>query len=143
MKSTIFWDVRPSSLDLLYQLLGGTYCFHLQGRRVSQVSKKQETCLLGSCFDPEDRGGTFLRNVDKFLLPNYTAPHPRMTRIYLQFVACNMKYGEYCNLVMVVGNAGVNITIQSSVINNTGCRGQATSKRRAQSSTTKRSVLNL
>jgi hypothetical protein len=50
MNNTIFWDVTP-------------------GRRLSLL-------FLGSLFDHEDGGSTFLQSVGKFL-QSYTASHPR------------------------------------------------------------------
>jgi hypothetical protein len=41
MKSIIFWDVTPLSLVEVYQRYGGTYCLHLQGRRVCSASRQQ------------------------------------------------------------------------------------------------------
>jgi hypothetical protein len=57
---------------------GGTYCLHLQGQRLSEVSSLQEAGhllvvgnLLGLHCDPEDEGSMFLQNVGEFL-PDYT-----------------------------------------------------------------------
>jgi hypothetical protein len=41
MKNTIFWDVKQCSPLETYQHFGRTYCFLLQGKRVSQRSKGQ------------------------------------------------------------------------------------------------------
>jgi hypothetical protein len=37
MKSTIFWDITPRSPLKFNRRFGGTYCLHLQGRRISRV----------------------------------------------------------------------------------------------------------
>jgi hypothetical protein len=39
-------------------------------------SKQYVFTLVAACFDPEDVGGMFLRNIG-ILLPHYTASHPR------------------------------------------------------------------
>jgi hypothetical protein len=64
MKSTIFWDIMPCRPLRVNQHFGGTYHFHLWGRKMSQ----QETSTkaggkLRLFFDPEDGGDIFLRNV--------------------------------------------------------------------------------
>jgi hypothetical protein len=56
---------------------GGTYCYHLHGRNISQ-SNQQTCCLLTSYwlldrltfFDPDDGSMTFLWNIGKFLSDN-------------------------------------------------------------------------
>jgi hypothetical protein len=42
MKNAIIWDVMLCSTAEVHRRLGGTYCFHLQGRRVSQARYQQE-----------------------------------------------------------------------------------------------------
>jgi len=39
MKNTTFCDVTPCSLVEMYQRFGGTYCIHLQLRRVNNTEK--------------------------------------------------------------------------------------------------------
>jgi hypothetical protein len=51
-------------------------------------------------------------------------------------MACNMKSGLYCNLMMAADIAGVNITIHSPVITDSRAIGQATSHSRGQDSNT-------
>jgi hypothetical protein len=41
MDSTLSWDATPCSLIEICRRFGGTYCFHLQGRRVRQGSKAE------------------------------------------------------------------------------------------------------
>jgi hypothetical protein len=41
MKSTIFWDVTPSSQVEAHRRFGGTCCLHRQGQRVSQESNQE------------------------------------------------------------------------------------------------------
>jgi hypothetical protein len=41
IKSTIFWDMTPYSLVEVHRGFKESYCFHLQGLRVSQASKFQ------------------------------------------------------------------------------------------------------
>jgi hypothetical protein len=59
-KSSIFWDITPCSPLKLNRRFGGTCCFHLQCRRISQARNQRE----GS--DPEDQSNMFLRNVGWF-----------------------------------------------------------------------------
>jgi hypothetical protein len=70
MKSTIFWDITPSSPLSVNRRFGGTYRLHLQ----NQKNYEQETSFrlppaytLVSCTayfsDPEDGGDMFPRNV--------------------------------------------------------------------------------
>jgi hypothetical protein len=83
-KSIIFWDVTSCSLAEVYRTFEVTYCFHLQGQRISraikagphQAGSHSASWLLGLLLDPEDGGSTFLRNVGK-LLPDYITSHPR------------------------------------------------------------------
>jgi hypothetical protein len=88
-KSTVFWVVTPCSPERA-RLLGRTYRFYLQGRRVREESKQQLSLPPGSAgflpcllFNPEDRGDIFIRNVG--LSPNYAAvPHfnqPQIMRL--------------------------------------------------------------
>jgi hypothetical protein len=46
VNSTVFWYVTPCCPVGINRLPRGTYCFHLQGRRVSQVNNKQDLCLM-------------------------------------------------------------------------------------------------
>jgi hypothetical protein len=39
VKNVFFWDMTPGSL-IFHQFFGGTYCFHLQGRRMSHATSK-------------------------------------------------------------------------------------------------------
>jgi hypothetical protein len=39
MKSTIFWDITPCSPLKVNRRFGGTYCLHLQGRRISRARR--------------------------------------------------------------------------------------------------------
>jgi hypothetical protein len=57
MKSTIFWDITPCSLVGVYRRSVGTYCLHLEDRRVSQESNQQEASSMA-----EDGGSILLRN---------------------------------------------------------------------------------
>jgi hypothetical protein len=68
MKSSIFWNVTPSSPLKVNLHSGGTCHFHLQGRRISQARNQQSfacTCLhadflLGLFFSSEGGGDMFL-----------------------------------------------------------------------------------
>jgi hypothetical protein len=42
--SVVLWDMTPCSPVDVHQCFGGTYCLHLQGKIVSQVSRKQLAC---------------------------------------------------------------------------------------------------
>jgi hypothetical protein len=44
MKSIVFWDETPQC-PVVHRRLGKTYCLHLQGRRVSQVTSQKEAGL--------------------------------------------------------------------------------------------------
>jgi hypothetical protein len=68
MKSTAFWDITQCSLLKVNRRFGGTYCLHLQGRKLSWARKQHDSrwllpSLLSLFFDPEDGGDMFLRNV--------------------------------------------------------------------------------
>jgi hypothetical protein len=41
MKSVIFWDMTPCSPLSCTRRFGGTYCLHLQGRRIVQQTSEQ------------------------------------------------------------------------------------------------------
>jgi hypothetical protein len=57
VKSTIIWDVTSCNPVESHRRLGGTFCFHLHCRRVSQCWS--HACLtLGA----EDGGSWFLQN---------------------------------------------------------------------------------
>jgi hypothetical protein len=84
MKSTIFWDITPCSPLSIHRRFGGTYRFHLQGRKNKFSNKpawKQVASsfhaglLLNLFFDPEDGGNMFLRNVG-WPSTDYTALRP-------------------------------------------------------------------
>jgi hypothetical protein len=46
-KFNIFWHEKPYSLVEVYQRFTGTYCFHLQDRRVSKhITVKNEESLM-------------------------------------------------------------------------------------------------
>jgi hypothetical protein len=41
-KSAVFWDITPWSPLKVNRRFGGTYCLHLQGRRISEASNQRE-----------------------------------------------------------------------------------------------------
>jgi hypothetical protein len=43
MKSTIFWDITPSSPLRANRRFGGTYRLHLQGRRISRARNQRDS----------------------------------------------------------------------------------------------------
>jgi hypothetical protein len=57
MNPAIFWDIAPFS-PYVNQCFGGTYHFHLQGRK----SAEHETSVH-QATGPEDEGDMFLRNI--------------------------------------------------------------------------------
>jgi hypothetical protein len=64
---TVFWDVTPCSTVQVYWRFGGTYCLHLQRRRVSQPSKQTAaTCLFGLLADPQTEAVRFSEMLTKF-----------------------------------------------------------------------------
>jgi hypothetical protein len=69
MKSTIFWDITPCSLLRVNRRFGGTYCLHLQGRRISWARSQHESRW-------QDGGDMFFRNVG-WLSMDYTELYPR------------------------------------------------------------------
>jgi hypothetical protein len=86
MKFVIFWDIAPCS-PYMSRRFGVTYHLHLQGRKISEQETSESSCLT-TCsrwffarliFDPEDRGATFLRNVDSYT--DYKAIYPRRGQI--------------------------------------------------------------
>jgi hypothetical protein len=76
----VFWLVTPCNSEIARRF-GGNDSLHLQGRRVSQARNQLSLTpdsaglLLDLLFDPEDRGGMFLRNVA--LSQSYMAIQPR------------------------------------------------------------------
>jgi hypothetical protein len=48
IKNTVFWNVMPCSLVEVYQLISGTYCLHLQGRRVSHAGNREKMVAVCS-----------------------------------------------------------------------------------------------
>jgi hypothetical protein len=58
MKSTVFWDITPSSPLEVNRRFGGTYRLHLQGRRMNQARNEHKAgssqcsacCLLYAGF---------------------------------------------------------------------------------------------
>jgi hypothetical protein len=73
MKSSVFWDITPWSPLEANQRFGRTFCLHLQGQRIIQVSNQREVSsaccvlqsglLLGLFFYPE--GGVAVSPDDK------------------------------------------------------------------------------
>jgi hypothetical protein len=78
MAVTMFWVATSCTLEDIHWRFGGTWCFHLQGRKVIQARRKYKNLLLawwfGLLLDPKDKSRTFLRAVDKLRL-DYTAQH--------------------------------------------------------------------
>jgi hypothetical protein len=83
---SIFWNITPCSPSSVNRRFGGTYCLHLQGRKISWAGnqRKSRICLpaaftLVSCsayfFDPEDGGDMFLRiwNSEEYHFLGYNA----------------------------------------------------------------------
>jgi hypothetical protein len=73
-------DVMPYSLIDVHRIFLGAYCFHLQGRRISQASSQQGAAgkkmfeiyfpiLMMAVIRSSENVGE--------LLPDYTALHPR------------------------------------------------------------------
>jgi hypothetical protein len=88
LNSTVYWVVTTYCSDNVRRFRG-TYCFHLQGRRVNQGRNQQKpaTCLLVVLhFNHEVEGDIFFRNVRHS--PNYSAIQPRRPHIigYLLFI---------------------------------------------------------
>jgi hypothetical protein len=83
MKSrpTVLWDLAPCSPVEVYRHFGGTFCFSLQGRKVSQARKSIALFLAGSLlglpFHAENGGSTFFRSSIQ-LLTDCTALYPRI-----------------------------------------------------------------
>jgi hypothetical protein len=76
MKSTIFWDITPCSPLSVNRRFEGTYRHHLQGRKISWARNQRESRWQAElCFDPEDGGDIFLRNVG-WPSRDYTALYP-------------------------------------------------------------------
>jgi hypothetical protein len=61
MKSTIYWDMFPCSLEV-HRRFEGTSYVRPWGSRINQARYTLFVCF-GLLFDPEDGGCTFLRNV--------------------------------------------------------------------------------
>jgi hypothetical protein len=90
MKDVVFWDVASCS-SCVNRRFGGTYCFHIQGRKIRergtsvsrwlQTELPVENWLTRVIFYPEYEGDMFLRNVGSY--KNYTAPRPRNGILHL------------------------------------------------------------
>jgi hypothetical protein len=62
-----FWDVMPCSVVESRRRFRGTYCLHLNGRKVNKTSSQQDASLSKSLhFGPEDGGNIFLRSSMSF-----------------------------------------------------------------------------
>jgi hypothetical protein len=72
---TLTWGVILCSPVELQGRFGGTYCIHLQSRRVSEASSRRPLPLSCLHLDSEDGSSKFFRNVSE--LPYYTTLHPR------------------------------------------------------------------
>jgi hypothetical protein len=68
-KDAVFWDVAPFR-SCVNRRFGGTYRFHLQGRKIRERGTSVSRWLQSA-----DGGDTFFRNVGSHKI--YTAPHPR------------------------------------------------------------------
>jgi hypothetical protein len=119
MKSTIFWGTTPCSPLRVDRRFEGTYSLHLQGKKKAG----QETSVKAggkhgfACFDPEDEGDVFLRNVGR-LSTDYMAysssvrvlcsAHGKKTTTYIsvyksKFNKCvGIKRDRLCGLVVRV-----------------------------------------
>jgi hypothetical protein len=68
MRSSVLWRIMICSLLKFNWPFGGTYCLHLQGRRISQ-RQGCARCLLHAfffllgLFDAENGGYMFLQNI--------------------------------------------------------------------------------
>jgi hypothetical protein len=67
VKSPVFWDIMTRDPLKANELFGGTYCFHLQGRRINERRNQHEA---GNKQD-------FLPALCWFLSTDYTALYPR------------------------------------------------------------------
>jgi hypothetical protein len=76
-RSSVFWDMTPSSLVTVNRRFWGTYRLHLQGWSKKQAANRPLllASLFGLLLNLEHGSDTFLRNVG--VLPNYTALQPR------------------------------------------------------------------
>jgi hypothetical protein len=69
VKSSVFYDITACSPLNVSRLVGGTYHFHLQGRRMNQAKNQREAVsklagfVCGLFFDPEHGGDMFHRNM--------------------------------------------------------------------------------
>jgi hypothetical protein len=70
MKSTVFWVVKPCSLEIAKRF-GGIHHLHFQGRK----SQSAICFLLNILFEPENGSNVLLRKVGLSL--NYMALPPR------------------------------------------------------------------
>jgi hypothetical protein len=89
MSSSIFWDVKPRRLALIYRRFEGIYCTYFHGQKVSRANKKQTAnsdhsiesreplLAVRLTFPPWRWRKYFLQNACK-LRPDFTASHPRI-----------------------------------------------------------------
>lgn len=74
---TVLWNVTPCRSVERQRRFGGPYCFHLQGRRVSQGRNQREgdkQSFITLCVMYSEDGGRFPRN-DGTCVLNYMASH--------------------------------------------------------------------
>jgi hypothetical protein len=76
LKSTIFWDITPCTPLKVNRCFGETYCFHLQGRKISRARNQLESRWQADLHDViSQKTVLFLTTAVRTSNPTYVSSH--------------------------------------------------------------------